>query len=76
MSELKRTVHCGIDFNLMEPGDAAYREECLRAWLERNCSGNYRYKWSFADEFTIYFDNAEDYNRSESLTLDGIPHKS
>jgi len=76
MSDLKRTIHCGIDFNLMEKGDSAYREECLKEWLEINCTGKYSYEWSFADEFTIHFESSEDYTRSAILASDGIPHKS
>lgn len=75
MTELKRVIHCGIDFNLMESGDKEYREECLKYWLAKNCTGNYRYDWSFGDEFTIHFDEAKDYENSAVLAEGGIPRK-
>lgn len=76
MGNLKRTIHCGIDFNLMESGDKEYREACLKEWLQKNCEGKYNYEWSYADEFTIEFESNEDYIRSEILSSEGIPHKS
>ncbi len=75
MKKYKMTIHCGIDFNLMEVGDKDYREACLKDWLEKNCVGQYTYEWSSADEFTIEFENSDDYVRAEVLSLEGIPHK-
>lgn len=76
MTDFKRVVHCGIDFNLMEKGDSEYREKCLKQWLEGNCTSSYRYEWSSMDEFTVYFDSEHDYQKSSELTESGIPHAS